>query len=46
MDEGNAASQPANKYPLEALGFFIDKQTIGGKWICCRESRKISRQLL
>jgi len=46
MAEGNAASQRADKYPLEALGFLIDKQTIGDKRICCREYCKVSRQLL
>jgi len=44
--EGNPASQRADKYPLEALSFLIDKQAIGGKWICCREYCKVSRQLL
>ena len=46
MAEGNAASQREDKCLLEALGFLIDKQTIGDKWICCRESCEVSWQLL
>ena len=46
MAEENAANQQADKYPLEVLSFLIDKQTMGGERIDCRESCKVSRQLL